>query len=286
MTTRIVVAAILAGSLAAAPAQAAEDGKQVPTVVVTPVPSTGPTVAIPSAGVTVGAGATQIIVVPPPTVIVAPAPVPVAPPPLPAPPAYVASGPGGTTELHFTSNDDDQYVISVYDESPEVSDYQAKCMTPCVLLVANGTYNFMVGRHRTFDVIALGGVQYWRVEDNNLGGIITGAILTGLGGVVAFGGVLALGLESDQPSYDSYDGYYTSSNAHERTAAWTTLGLGLGAVAVGLTVWLLSYGVSRQEQAPAGYIPVADGLGVLPTLFAGQGAAGDRELGLGLALRF
>ncbi|MBI5499691.1 MAG: hypothetical protein HY907_05580 [Deltaproteobacteria bacterium] len=260
------------------------------STIVAPVP--GPTTVIDTPGsstVTVTCPPTQIVVIPPPpppVVVTTPPPVIVAPPqscpacPAPPPPAPPPP-PVPTTELHFTSNDDEQYVISIYHEDP-VWDYEAQCLTPCVLHVPDGTYEFMAGGHRTFQVYAVGGVQYWVVEDNAQGGIVLGSIMTGIGGIVGFAAAIALDL--DEHSYDSYR-YDSSDPGYNETAAAMT-GAGFGTALLGLTIWILSYGMAEQVRPNDGYFAVGERVSFLPTLFPQQDAAGNDRLALGLSLRF
>jgi hypothetical protein len=228
----------------------------------------------------------QLITVPPPpqVVIVTPAPpAPVVTPAVPAP-AVVAPAPvlGATTELHFTSNDDEQIIISVYDNSPDVYDYEAQCKTPCVLLVPNGSYDFMAGDHRTFEVQAIGGTQYWQVEDNSLGGIVAGAVMTGIGGILALAGGVAIAVAKDL----SDDTWSWSHHDPDLTAEWTVTGVGIGSAVLGLAIWLFSYGESELVQSAGGYLAAGDGMGILPILLAHRDATGESRWGLGLSLRF
>ena len=314
MKSHTVVTAALVAILAAQAASASEAAvPATPTVVVTPVttlapaaeaptiaaplttltPVPGPTTVVETTGsstVVVTCPPTQIIVVPPPpppVVVTIPPPVVVAPPQTcpvcpPPPPPAPPPPPVPTTELHFTSNDDEQYIISIYTEEP-VWDYEAQCRTPCVLHVPNGSYYFMAGGHRTFDVYAVGDTQYWLVEDNSQGGIVLGSIMTGIGGIVGLASSLALDVRDS--SYDSWSGAYDDGPGYNETAAALT-GAGFGTALLGLTIWILSYGMAEQVQPNDGYFAIGERLGVLPTLFPQQDAAGNDRLALGLSLRF
>jgi hypothetical protein len=316
MKSHTAVTATLAAMLAASTAGASEVAAPPdPTAIVTPVPAivpagVAPTIVVPmptlapvpgpttvvetpgASSVTVTCPPTQIILVPPPpppVVVTTPPPVIVAPPqtcpacapPPPAAPMPPPPRPVPTTELRFTSNDDEEYVISIYREDP-VWDYEAQCRTPCSLHVPNGTHEFMAGAHRTFTVYALGGVQVWRVEDNNQAGIVLGSILTGVGGISGFFG--ALFVNSWDDSYDSWGGSGDESHYNEPAAIAT--GIGFGSAVLGLTIWLLSYGMAEAVLPSDGTIPLGAGLGVLPTLSAGRGETGEDRFALGLALRF
>jgi hypothetical protein len=258
-----VVSIVLLVVLAPGPA-AAQGG----VVVVVP-----PAVLIPPTIIVVG----QPIAPPevPPTVVVTPVlPEVVAPPVAPQVGPLLGVG-GDLTELNFVSTDPSEAVaISYYNEDPEVEDYVQICATPCTVRAPNGIYEFMAGAHRTFTVYASGGVQDWLVEDNNLGGIIAGSVLTGVGGI----GVLVSGVVAAMPHF-----YWTDDDAKE---TYTALGITAGACVLGLVIWLASYGTSEQFRADRGYIDVGGGVGLLPTLFTAQNDAGDREWGLGLGLRF
>ncbi len=212
-----------------------------------------------------------------------------APPPaaVPSVPPVVTVRRVQTTELHFASADDEQYVISVYREEPQW-DYEPLCVTPCTIDIENGMYDFMAGGHRTFQVYAIGGVQYWSVEDNNMAGIIAGSVMTGLGGVTTLVGGIMSGDDSsdsyDSYSYDSYDEYGIGHD--DVNPGYVVLGVGAGVASLGLLIWLFSYGSAEQTSPTEGFIPVAEGVGILPTVYSNQGTAGDREWGLGLGVRF
>jgi hypothetical protein len=229
---------------------------------------TAPTVAIPPPVIAVPP---PIITAPPPTVVVTPVPAPapaVAMAPMPAAPAGTLVGAEGLTELDFVSRDPSEpLIISYYNEDPSVEDYVPVCVTPCAMQIPNGMYEFMAGRHRTFTVFAAGGLQHWRVDDNNLGGIITA-----LGGITAIAGIASVGLTSDIGG--------------DREPAYTVLGVGAGVTVLGLVIWLCSYGSAEMVQDSGGYIPVGNGVGLLPSVFMAQNEAGGRDWGLGLALRF
>jgi hypothetical protein len=281
MTKHTLEFVLLPLALVASPARA-----QVPQVVVAPDIDVviAPDVDAPvnqDINVTVAPVVNVVVMSPPPVALpavpppVAVIPVPAAPPPPPVP----------TTELHFASGDDDEYVISVYREEP-TWDYEPLCVTPCTLDIENGMYDFMAGGHRTFRVYAIGGVQYWSVEDNNMAGIVAGSVLTGLGGLTTLVGGIMSGAESDSSydSYDSYDSYGTGSD--DVNPGYAVLGVGAGVGALGLVIWLCSYGFAEQTSQTEGFIPVADGVGILPTVYSNQGTSGDREWGLGVGVRF
>ena len=306
MKSYTAVTAALAAALAAPSASASEVAvPSEPMVVVMPVPAPtlapvpGPTTVVETPGastVTVTCPPTQIIVLPPPpppVVVTTPPPVIVAPPqacpacpsPPPPPDPSPPQRPVPTTELRFTSNDEEEYIISIYREDP-VWDYEAQCMTPCVLHVPNGTYEFMAGYHRTFQVYAIGGVQSWLVEDNNGAGIVLGSILTGVGGIAGFMGALFLDLTHDSYDYDyRYGSSSSSDGSYNETAAIAT-GVGFGSAVLGFTIWMLSYGMAEAVLPDGGGFPMGDELAILPTLTAGRGEAGEDRFALGLALRF
>jgi hypothetical protein len=161
--------------------------------------------------------------------------------------------------------------------------------------VPNGMHEFMAGDHRTFQVYALGGVQRWRVEDNNQAGIVAGAIMTGLGGLVPLLAWSIAGFEDPMAGVsDSYDGYeydsygfgLGSSAEDDANALYAVTGIGAGTFALGLLIWILSYGSAEQEAVGDGYLPVGQGIGVQPSVFTAEDGLGGRLWGLGLGLRY
>jgi hypothetical protein len=170
-------------------------------------------------------------VAPPPPVVVTPPPSPEPLPPLPVE-AAADSSPVPTTRLEFVAAGDEEEVISRWNDDEDVWEYEVVCVTPCTIDVPNGMHEFMAGDHRTFQVFVLGGVQRWRVEDNNQAGI------------------------------------------------------GAGTFALGLMIWILSYGSAEQEAVGDGYLPVGQGIGVQPSVFTAEDGLGGRLWGLGLGLRY
>jgi len=105
-----------------------------------------------------------------------------------------------------------------------------------------------------------------------------------VGGIAGFMGALFLDLTHDSYDYDDRYGSSDESDYDETAAVFT--GVGFGSALLGFTIWMLSYGMAEMVLPSDGTIPLGAGLGVLPTLTAGRGEAGDDRFALGLTLRF
>ena len=154
----------------------------------------------------------------------------------------------GSTTVEFRSDTGEPQNISLYTEGEDESwDHQPMCETPCALRLPSGTHELMAGAHRTFTIVADGGTQAWRVEDNNLQGIIAGAVLTRLGPLLPplflvgrffhllFGGWWAC-------QGDGCEFFSDEMN----TALIVAGSLGGAMLLVGLPVWLSSYGSAER----------------------------------------
>jgi hypothetical protein len=203
-----------------------------------------------------------------------------------------------TTELTFRSGNDEELIISRLNEDPDNWEYEPVCRTPCAVRVPAGIYEFMAGNHRTFTVVAEGGTQEWVVEDNNMAGIVAGAVLTGLGPglpavTIVVRAIVMLfviwGCGPD-PERDPAE-YHTPDrclffNEDMITSLIVAGSIGGAMLTAGLGTWLSSYGYAERTAASAGTIALGRNVRLLPGLFAYENASGGHDMGLSLALRF
>jgi hypothetical protein len=197
-------------------------------------------------------------------------------------------GGSGPTEVQFVAGGEEQLVISRYDPGVDDGTWTPVCMTPCSTIVGPGVYEFMAGDHRTFTVVADGGVQRWVVEDNWLGGIIAGAVLTGLGPLLppvfmAFRGILLLFTFFGCVGNSDWCVFFNDGMV---TALIVAGGIGGAMLVAGVPLWVSSYGRADRVAVTPGEVALVPRLSFSPGLFAYENRSGGHNLGLNLTLRF
>jgi hypothetical protein len=211
-------------------------------------------------------------------------PVPAAPPPPPPATDQPAGGEGVEieTKIHFEGEGGDRVRIDrlvarfsgwamTMSDGPALLEGTATttvCWTPCWTTVPGGIYTFMADGYE-FRVAARGEEQTWRVEGNSTAGLWIGGIATVGGFAMAIAGAVLLGLMGVED--DSV------------TANGALLGTGLGLAALGIPLWVFSYGSAVQVIGPSG-ASAANGLRVAPGILAARTPTGDSAWGVSLAM--
>jgi hypothetical protein len=148
----------------------------------------------------------------------------------------------------------------------------------------------MAGDHYTFAVNASGGVQQWVVEDKSIGGIIGGAVLTGVGPALPLVTLLFRGLfylitvwGCDGTGDDSQCEFF---NDDMNLALIITGAIGGGMLVAGIATLTTSFGGAELTSSTAGTLALGSDLRLAPGLFAYENPSGGPNLGLSLQLRF
>jgi hypothetical protein len=166
-----------------------------------------------------------------------------------------------------------QLVISRRFGDPDLGTetYEAFCMTPCRLRLPAGEHVFLAGDSHEFTVRSTGGNQQWLLEDDNVAGIVAGAIMTFAGplGILPFGMLMGT-IDEDLTDY-----------------GWGIIGAGAAVGLAGILIWVTSYGSAElvdPDDSPAAAGRRASGTTILPTVFAAPDERGRTAWGFGLTL--
>ena len=175
---------------------------------------------------------------------------PVPPPPVPTPPLPPAAPAVAGTEFVFHSEEPGVEVHRVVAEHTiwiggnpghygSAQSFELLCRTPCRATLPNGSYTLLADGYE-FDVEAGGGTQSWEVEGRNGFGYWTGFWLTILGGCFGLAGGLLLGImgTDDPMTFDMNLGFLLG---------------GLGGMAIGIPLWILSDGDAERTTGTAGW---------------------------------
>jgi len=196
----------------------------------------------------------------------------------------------GPTEVRFRSEAGEPLTISLYDATADDGTYVPLCSTPCAIQLPYGNHELMAGDHMTFTVSAAGGVQEWLVEDKSIGGIIAGAVLTGVGpalplltmlfrGFAYLFTIWTCGSADTDPQCEFF-------NDDMDVAMIVTGAVGGALLIAGIATLTTSFGTADQVATSAGTVALGPRLRLAPGLFAYENPAGSYNLGLNLALRF
>ena len=180
---------------------------------------------------------------------------------------------GGTTEVDIMTPDD-RLEVWVYEAylsgrpGNAVDDYgQRVCRTPCHLTLADGQYTFYVGRVE-LGIDALGTPQGWEVEDSSLGSLISGIVLSVIGGSLLLGGLGAFAV------MDEGDGM-------EKSAWGLTIAGAVGLlIGVPLSATWKGEATALRPHEPSAVVSELD---LIPSLAVFPGADGRAGWGLQLA---
>ncbi len=197
-------------------------------------------------------------------------------------PALGSAAVGPATTLTFEGEDGEQVLIerviarhSVWVQGAqggatvEGVSTEPICTTPCTATVPNGGHTFVVEGYE-FDVAARGGAETWRVSGNSTAGLWIGQILVYGGGAFALCGAVLLGIMGT-----GEDSMLTMNASF--------LGAGLGMLAIGIPVWVLSYGDAERVEGAPGYADAGGGT-IAPGILAARTPSGDSVWGLSLSL--
>ncbi|MBI5489141.1 MAG: hypothetical protein HY905_17530 [Deltaproteobacteria bacterium] len=196
----------------------------------------------------------------------------------------------GPTEIRFRAEGGEPLAISLYDATVDDGTYVPLCTTPCAIQLPYGNHELMAGGHQTFTVAAAGGVQEWLVEDKSIGGIVAGAVLTGVGPglpllAMLFRGFAYLFTIWGCGSADT-DAQCEFFNDDMDVAMIVTGAVGGAMLIAGIATLTTSFGTAEQVPASAGTLALGPRLRLAPGLFAYENPEGSHNLGLNLALRF
>ena len=123
------------------------------------------------------------------------------------------------------------------------------CRTPCDVSLPNGSYTLLADGYE-FDVEARGGAQRWMVDGRNAFGYWSGFFLTIFGGTFAVTGGLMLGVfGGDDTLYEMNLGFLIA---------------GLAGIAIGIPVWVVSWGGAERVTDGGGSAERRLTLGVAP----------------------
>jgi hypothetical protein len=187
-------------------------------------------------------------------------PVAPSPPPPPPPPAWVDDGRAGGTAFVFDSDDAGVEIHRVIAEHTiwvggapghyaAAQSSELLCRTPCQTSLPNGSYTLLADGYE-FDVEARGGTQQWTVDGRNAFGYWSGFFLTMFGAVFGVTGGIMLGVfGEDDMLYDMNLGFLIS---------------GLAALAIGIPVWIVSWGGAEQTTGGGGSAVRSLAVGVAP----------------------
>jgi len=174
--------------------------------------------------------------------VTAPAPPPPPVPPPPPPPSSWGTDGGGTlmvfeseepgVEIHRVVAEHTIWVGGSPGHYAEAQSSELLCRTPCSASLPNGSYTLLADGYE-FDVEARGTTQEWLVDGRNGTGYWAGMMLTMIGAGFAVAGGLTLGvLGTDTTVFDMSLGFLIS---------------GLAAMAIGIPVWVVSWGGAEQK---------------------------------------
>jgi hypothetical protein len=196
----------------------------------------------------------------------------------------------GSAQLQFESEDGEPLVISKYDTDVDDGTYVPLCTTPCSFQLPAGSYDLMAGDHQTFSVVADGGIQRWLVDDKSVGGVVAGAVLTGLGPglplvVLLFRGLIYV-ISILPCAYNESNDACDFFNDDMNLALIVTGAVGGAMLVTGISLLSTSFGTAELISSTSGTVGLGSGLRLAPGLFAYENPSGGHNLGLGLSLRF